>query len=103
MSGVNSGIKGQEPCIWRRPLAWRPESHIPGIGLQVPHRQLGHRQLPSGGSLFWLSSPPFIPTRFAEEIDIEYEKMNLGYFKDFIVINEEYSILIFSPIRGLDL
>ena len=42
-------------------------------------------------------------TRFAEEIDIEYEKMNLGYFKDFIVINEEYSILIFSPIRGLDL
>lgn len=67
MSGVNSGIKGQEPCIWRRPLAWRPESHIPGIGLQVPHRQLGHRQLPSGGSLFWLSSPPFIPTRFAEE------------------------------------
>lgn len=42
-------------------------------------------------------------TRFAEEIDIECEKMNLGYFKDFIVINEEYSILIFSPIRGLDL
>lgn len=42
-------------------------------------------------------------TRFAEEIDIEYEKMTLGYFKDFIVINEEYSILIFSPIRGLDL
>ena len=42
-------------------------------------------------------------TRFAEEIDIEYEKMNLGYFKDFIVINEEYSILIFSPIKGLDL
>lgn len=42
-------------------------------------------------------------TGFAEEIDIECEKMNQGQFKDLLVINGEYGIPIFSPTRGFDL
>ena len=50
---VASDLEARVPHTWNWPVS--------------TSQAAGHRQLPFGGSLFWLPSPPFIPTKFAEE------------------------------------